>query len=394
MFAKHVQGRISRQAHARVPQGTFEEHHGRQGFEGDVSQLYHAHPTTDWLRVEGPIRPRGVQLSDVPAADEHDERALPTLLMFNEDIRVSVSKRTAPMPYYFRNTDGDTLLLVQSGSGALVTDYGTLAYGPLEYLVIPRGTNYRIVPDRGPDPGAERHLTYVVETREPITLPERGMLGHFLPFDRGVLDVPRLDAGITVPSAQNPAGEWEVLVQRAGELSSIFYAFDPADVEGWTGTLAPFRLRLADLRPLACERLELPPVANATFQAGQNWFVTMAPRPTQTADDADKAQPAHRNVDYDELLVFLGSGTGTGDGEGDGDGDGGGGGGQAGPPAGLASVTPAGMNHGPNQARHANPRTRLPFYVWNVDTVRPLRYTEAFEAVEIPDFTRHESYRG
>ncbi|MGX1755364.1 homogentisate 1,2-dioxygenase [Streptomyces lydicus] len=386
MFAKHVQGRISRQAHARVPQGTFEEHHGRQGFEGDVSQLYHAHPTTDWLRVEGPIRPRGVQLSGVPAADEHDERALPTLLMFNEDIRVSVSKRTAPMPYYFRNTDGDTLLLVQSGSGALVTDYGTLAYGPLEYLVIPKGTNYRIVPDRAPDPGAERHLTYVVETREPITLPERGMLGHFLPFDRGVLDVPRLDAGSTVPSAQNPAGEWEVLVQRAGELSSIFYAFDPADVEGWTGTLAPFRLRLADLRPLACERLELPPVANATFQAGQNWFVTMAPRPTQTADDADKAQPAHRNVDYDELLVFLGSGDGDGEGEGDG--------GQAGPPAGLASVTPAGMNHGPDQARHANPRTRLPFYVWNVDTVRPLRYTEAFEAVEIPDFARHESYRG
>ncbi|WP_208629141.1 hypothetical protein, partial [Streptomyces angustmyceticus] len=41
--------------------------------------------------------------------------------------------------------------------------------------------------------------------------------------------------------------------------------------------------------------------------------------------------------------------------------------------------------------RHANPRTRLPFYVWNVDTVRPLRYTEA---VEIPDFARHENYRG
>ncbi|MBU3863677.1 homogentisate 1,2-dioxygenase [Streptomyces sp. 4503] len=374
MFAKHVQGRISRQAHARVPQGTFEEHHGRQGFEGDVSQLYHAHPTTDWLRVEGPIRPRGIRLTDVPAADEHDERALPTPLMFNEDITVSVSKRTAPMPYYFRNTDGDTLLLVQSGSGALVTDYGTLAYGPLEYLVIPKGTNYRIVPD----PGAEQHATYVVETREPITLPERGLLGHFLPFDRGVLDVPRLDANIPVPSAQSPAGEWEVLVKRAGELSSIFYAFDPADVEGWTGTLAPFRLRLADLRPLSCERLEMPPMAHATFQAGQNWFVTMAPRPTQTADDADKAQPAHRNVDYDELFVFLGTGDG----------------GQVGPPAGLASVTPAGMNHGPDQVRHANPRTRLPFYVWNVDTVRPLRYTEAFEAVEIPDFARQESYRG
>ncbi|MFJ9844329.1 hypothetical protein ACIRYZ_28510 [Kitasatospora sp. NPDC101155] len=119
-------------------------------------------------------------------------------------------------------------------------------------------------------------------------------------------------------------------------------------------------------------------MAHATFQAGQNWFVTMTPRPTQTADDADMAQPAHRNVDYDELFVFLGSGDGE----------------QVGPPAGLASVTPAGMNHGPNQVRHANPCARLPFHVWNLDTVRPLRCTEAFEAVEIPDFARQESYRG
>ncbi|MBT2476850.1 hypothetical protein [Streptomyces sp. ISL-94] len=111
MFAKHVQGRISRQARTAVPEGTFEEHHARGGFEGEVSQLYHSHPTTDWLRVEGPIRARGIQLTTVPAADEQDVRALPTPLMFNADLTLAVSRRTAPMPYYFRNADGDTLLL-------------------------------------------------------------------------------------------------------------------------------------------------------------------------------------------------------------------------------------------------------------------------------------------
>ncbi|KUL55334.1 hypothetical protein ADL22_00050 [Streptomyces sp. NRRL F-4489] len=373
MYAKHTQGRIARQAHTTVPEGTYEEHHARQGFEGEVSQLYHAHPTTDWLRVEGPIRPRGIQLTDVPAADEHDERALPTVLMFNQDITLAVSKRTAPMPYYVRNADGDTLLLTQAGHGTLVTDYGTLAYGPLEYLVIPKGTNYRIVPASN-----ELHVTYVMETRDPLTLPERGPLGHFLPFDRGVLDVPRLDAGLPVPSAQNADGEWEVLVKRGGELSSIFYAFDPADVQGWTGSLAPFRLRLADIRPLTSERLDVPPMTHATFQAGDNWIVTMAPRPTQTAPDAERAQPFHRNVDYDEVIVPLGSPDAGG----------------AGPTPGLASITPAGMNHGPNQARMAAQRDRLPIYVWNIDTIRPLHYTDAFEAGETPDFARHESYRG
>ncbi|MBC2874681.1 MULTISPECIES: homogentisate 1,2-dioxygenase [Streptomyces] len=374
MYAKHAQGRISPQAHAQVPEGTYEEHHARQGFEGEVSQLYHAHPTTDWLRVEGPVRPRGIQLTEVRTADEHDARALPTPLLYNDDLTLSVSRRTAPMPYYLRNADGDTLLLTQSGSGTLVTDYGTLNYGPLEYLVIPKGTNHRVVPDAAGGP----HVIYVVETREPLTLPERGPLGHFLPFDRGVLDVPRLDARATVPSARNADGEWEVLVKRDGRLSSIFYAFDPADVQGWTGTLAPFRLRLADIRPVTSERLDVPPMTHATFQAGKNWIVTMAPRPTQTADDAERVQPYHRNVDYDEVIVPLGTGDGR----------------SAGSPTGLAGITPGGMNHGPGRARLAANRDRLPIYVWNIDTIRPLRYTDAFEAHEIPDFARHESYRG
>ncbi|MFF8610953.1 homogentisate 1,2-dioxygenase [Streptomyces sp. NPDC015346] len=373
MFAKHAQGRIARQAHSAVPEGTYEEHHARRGFEGEVSQLYHAHPTTDWLRVEGPIRPRGIQLTDLATADASDPRALPTLLMFNDDIKISVSKRSAPMPYYFRNADGDTLLLTQYGSGTLVCDYGTLTYGPLEYLVIPKGTSYRLVPDEGVE-----HLTYVVETREPVALPERGLLGHFLPFDRGLLDVPQLDPQPMGISAENADGEWEVLVKRDGELSSIFYAFDPADVEGWTGSLAPFRLRLADIRPLTSERLDVPPMTHATFQSGQNWIVTMAPRPMQSAEDAERAQPYHRNVDYDEVIVPLGTHDGR----------------KVGPPPGLMSVTPGGMNHGPNQARLAAARDRLPIYVWNIDTFHPLHYTDAFAAGEIPDFAQRESFRG
>ncbi|MBT2476848.1 hypothetical protein [Streptomyces sp. ISL-94] len=119
-------------------------------------------------------------------------------------------------------------------------------------------------------------------------------------------------------------------------------------------------------------------MTHATFQAGQNWIVTMAPRPTQTADDAERAQPFHRNVDYDEVIVPLGTPDGR----------------HTGPTPGLASITPGGMNHGPNKARLTADRDRLPIYVWNIDTIRPLHYTDAFEASEIPDFTRHESYRG
>ncbi|NTV76157.1 MAG: homogentisate 1,2-dioxygenase, partial [Holophaga sp.] len=43
-------GRITRQAHVDLPEGTFEEEFARQGFFGRTSHLYRTHPTTAWTR--------------------------------------------------------------------------------------------------------------------------------------------------------------------------------------------------------------------------------------------------------------------------------------------------------------------------------------------------------
>ena len=107
------------------------------------------------------------------------------------------------------------------------------------------------------------------------------------------------------------------------------------DVEGWQGTVTPFRLRLSDIRPLTAERLDVPPPIHATFETDGVWIVTMCPRPWQTGDAA-MMQPYlyHRNVDYDEVYVTLGGGDPV----------------PGGPPDGFLSVIPAGMNHGPSAA--------------------------------------------
>jgi homogentisate 1,2-dioxygenase len=41
-------GRVARQAHVGIPEGLYEEEHGRKGFAGRASQLYHLHPPTRW----------------------------------------------------------------------------------------------------------------------------------------------------------------------------------------------------------------------------------------------------------------------------------------------------------------------------------------------------------
>ena len=50
-------GKTAKQAHVGLPQGTFEEEHGRKGFYGKSAHLYHAHAPTGWIRFEGKLRP-------------------------------------------------------------------------------------------------------------------------------------------------------------------------------------------------------------------------------------------------------------------------------------------------------------------------------------------------
>ena len=50
-------GIYSRQAHVKIPEGHFEEEHGRKGFYGRVAHLYHQTPPVSWIHIEGDLRP-------------------------------------------------------------------------------------------------------------------------------------------------------------------------------------------------------------------------------------------------------------------------------------------------------------------------------------------------
>ena len=58
-----VEGLASRQAHADLPEGTYERELGREGFFGPASHMYHRHPPTGWTAWEGPLRPRAFDLN-------------------------------------------------------------------------------------------------------------------------------------------------------------------------------------------------------------------------------------------------------------------------------------------------------------------------------------------
>ena len=59
------------------------------------------------------------------------------------------------MDYFFRNGEHDEIVFVHEGTGTLETIFGDVAYKDGDYVVIPRGTTYRFVPE-----GEQRHLVF------------------------------------------------------------------------------------------------------------------------------------------------------------------------------------------------------------------------------------------
>src|SRR5918996_1501027 len=63
-------GKVTRQAHVGIPEGTYEEEHGRETFFGRASHLYRMHPPTAWTRIDGTLRPRALDLNEMKPEDD------------------------------------------------------------------------------------------------------------------------------------------------------------------------------------------------------------------------------------------------------------------------------------------------------------------------------------
>src|SRR5207245_6534634 len=79
-------GKVAKQAHVGLPQGTFEEEHGRESFNGRASHLYRTHPPTAWVKIEGPLRPQAFDVAHVKTTDATDASGAWTLVAGNDEV--------------------------------------------------------------------------------------------------------------------------------------------------------------------------------------------------------------------------------------------------------------------------------------------------------------------
>jgi homogentisate 1,2-dioxygenase len=358
-----IRGRVAQQAHVGLPEGTVEEEYARDGFFGGYAHLYRKHAPVAWTRIEGPLRPRAYDTRRVEVTRGGEWLGARVPMLANAETQIDLAAIDEPMPFFFRNADADELLFVHDGSGRLETDFGPLAYEPGDYVLIPRGTVYRLAPSR-----ASRVL--VVASKPALGLPDRGILGQHALFDPAVIRVPAPEGSAAKPDAN---GEYELRILQGGQITKVWYPHCPIDTVGWKGTLAPMQLNVRDIRPVTSERYHLPPPAHATFVGRDVYVCTFLPRPLENGDPGALKVPFyHANVDFDEVL-FYHSGEFFS---------------RTGIAPGMMTLHPQGIHHGPQPgaSERASKATRTEEVAVMIDTRAPLLPVPAAERLEIADY--------
>ena len=353
-------GKVTKQAHVAVPEGTYEEEHGRETFFGRASHLYRTHPPTAWVKIDGPLQPRALDLNEIKPEDQVEPDGTWSLVAHNEDVRLYVSRRTEPMKYFLRDADGDVLYFIHRGTGTIETDYGPLIYGVGDYVIIPKGTTHRVVPD------TDDNFFFIVEGSGEFGIPDRGLMGKHAMFDPGVLVTPE-------PDPHDEAGDFEVRVKRDGTFTSLWFKWHPLDVVGWQGDLCPVKMNILDHRPVYSPSYHMPPSAHCTFQNEGFVICSFVPRPLEEDPQVLKVPFYHANIDADEVLFYHSGNYFS----------------RAGIDEGFLTLHPQGVHHGPQPAAIEKSKSieRTEEIAVMVETEKPLELTDDAMGVVVSEYT-------
>ena len=352
-------GIFTKQAHVKIPDGLFEEEHGRKGFFGRVSHLYHENPPVNWIDIQGELKPRC--LPPLFKGKSCSNTFIPFLM--NNDVILNMGSWNQSFEYFFRNADYDELYFIHKGSGHFETIYGYLDFIKGDYVIIPRGTTYKMFVD---DPV----YIYKIESGSEFEDPSRGILGPNALYDQTAIVTPQARKG----SDTNPKS-FKVEIKRLGKITTVSYPFNPLDVKGWKGSVYPRKLSIYDYCPIMSHRYHIPPSGHTTFVCHNFVVCSFVERPLEDSRHGVLKVPFyHSNIDYDEVLFYHQGDFFSRDNI----------------DAGSITFHPQGIHHGPHPKAYKASEKKLHTdeYAVMVDTRRPLQPTRWFEDNEIRDYWR------
>ncbi|GJM19071.1 MAG: homogentisate 1,2-dioxygenase [Phycisphaeraceae bacterium] len=402
-------GQLPKKRHVqfRRPDGALysEELFGTEGFVGPTSTLYRIHPPTQvsgWKTLYK-TKPEYVEtevmrmrhLKSQPMATSGDAVTGRVVILGNSDVEMSLCQPAEQMAYHFKNGQGDELLFFHYGSGTAYTMFGTLKFARKDYLLIPKGTIYKLVFDERPDDGSDsedfagcskkdmpygKFVAFETANASHIGPPPRYVsktTSQFLehaPYCERDLRIPFIDDAH--PIAYDEAGDYEVRIKARDCVHSYIYPYHPLDVVGWDGCYYPYCFNIDDFAPIT-GKLHMPPPIHQTFEAHNFVICSFCPRMLDYHEGAIPVPYNHSNIDSDEVLYYVEGNYKA----------------RRGIESGSISLHPQGIPHGPHPGtvEASLGKTFTDELAVMCDTFRPLFPTKA--ALGMDDPTYPESWR-
>jgi homogentisate 1,2-dioxygenase len=344
-YTKRGQIPPKRHIQFRRPDGGLysEEVFGTEGFSGPTSTLYHIHPPTQvtgWKTLYS-TRPEYIEtdvmrmrhLRSAKVAPHGDPVTGRVILFGNADCEMSVCVPTEAMDYHYKNAMGDECIFIHFGRGTLHTSFGTLRFGPKDYIIVPKGVVYRMQFDRPARRDRSRHghsngdaggrtnghangtavdadeqgpRFLVIETANGshIAPPPRylskqsAQLLEHAPFCERDFRLPQL------PLTFDERGDFEVRIKARDRVHSYVYSYHPLDTVGWDGCYYPYIFNIDDFSPIVGKH-HLPPPTHQTFEAHNFVICSFCPRLLDFHPQAIVVPYNHSNLDSDEVLYYV-----------------------------------------------------------------------------------------
>jgi homogentisate 1,2-dioxygenase len=352
-----------------------EEVMGYEGFSGNESILLHLQSP---CRLDDVGEFRRIEREEwVPDAHVHrladanpvepggDPVSGRRLLMFNNDIEVSVCKPTEPLEGFYRDGEGDEVLYIHRGSGVLRTVFGRVPFRERDYVVIPRGTTHAFELPEG-----EEQFWLCFHTPGEIETPNRyrnryGQLLEHAPFSQRDFHPP------AELRTHRESGTYDLKVRVRRGYQDYVLDYHPFDVVGWDGYVYPYTFNIADFEPKA-GRLHQPPPAHQTFQGPGFVICSFCPRMLDWDDEAIVLPYHHSNVQSEEVMYYV-------------DGDYGA---RKGVEIGCITLHPSGLPHGPQPGtvEKAIGKKSTNELAVMCDTFRPLKLTSLSRDLDEPSY--------
>ncbi len=286
----------------------FEQLMGNLGFTGLQSLLYTLRRPTNIKHIEKAwTQPRLAEAGDGFAMRHLRTHRLETLggspvkdrslLLFNQDVSLSLSRPTGADDYLYRNGRADEVIYITQGGGVLESQFGNLTYREGDYLVIPRGIIVRLVPDQS----EQIHL--VIESRGHIRTPKRYRNDHGQLLEHS----PFCERDIRTPSelvVHDKVADCEVITRVGDTCHRVVMDHHPFDTVGWDGCYYPWAFSIHDFEPIV-GRLHQPPPVHQTFEGDGFVICSFVPRLYDFHPEAVPAPYNHSNVMTDEVLYYC-----------------------------------------------------------------------------------------